>query len=575
MPSPAILLPKGRRAFAKIFRRSSLRLQIALILMAAMLPLLALRLSTLSVEEAHILERAADRALDLARAGAVASTDVVDEARTTLDILSQLPAIHLQPTAECSHMLQRITQTRAWAAGIYILDQHGTVMCSSSSQQMGLNIADRNYVREALATRTFATSDYIVGKVSRQPMIGSALPVFGPSGELNRILVATISTDWLTRLAEDAVKANPGSQVMLIDGSGVVLAQAPNGADAVGKPVEVPALGTGLVTEQPEVRRTKGPDGDDRIFGITPVPRTRAHLVVGLSAAEELSHLAHHRRNALLDVLLSATVTIGLIWFYLRFRLIRPMDILLDHAADVGAGRLGTRIAARNWPHELSELGSKLNAMTAKLERHSAQQAEARRELLMQSMTDPLTGIANRRGFDAHFGILWQEATAAGKSLGILMLDADHFKSFNDRYGHGAGDEVLAAIGELLAQTASRTAGFAARLGGEEFALILPGSDEDAALVVADRLCRDMAERNLTHQASTFGCVTVSIGAASVAPTADTLRKDLLEAGDAALYLAKSTGRNRAMGASRLKAAMSGHAAAGVGQERISKTIPA
>lgn len=172
-------------------------------------------------------------------------------------------------------------------------------------------------------------------------------------------------------------------------------------------------------------------------------------------------------------------------------------------------------------------------------------------QLLRRSESDALTGLANRRSFDTQYAELWKKAMISGTPLSVIVVDVDHFKKLNDRYGHLYGDEVLKRIGSLLQQALRVKDDFAARFGGEEFVILLPSTYETAAVQVAERL-RKMVELAgfpaLDPSQGPYDMsirATVSCGVATAYPTAQDLSEKLLEAADKALYQAKAEGRNR------------------------------
>lgn len=167
-----------------------------------------------------------------------------------------------------------------------------------------------------------------------------------------------------------------------------------------------------------------------------------------------------------------------------------------------------------------------------------------RAALERRSATDGLTLLANRAGFDAALEREWQVALREGRPLGLLLVDVDHFKSLNDLAGHPAGDERLRRIAALLSGACRRPTDFAARWGGDEFALLLPGADTTACLVIAHELLDAMRRAALPHPA--HGTVTLTLGAASHRPVSGMQASALLAAADAALYRAKAAGRDRA-----------------------------
>jgi diguanylate cyclase (GGDEF)-like protein len=169
------------------------------------------------------------------------------------------------------------------------------------------------------------------------------------------------------------------------------------------------------------------------------------------------------------------------------------------------------------------------------------QQADLLRSI---ALNDGLTGIANRRKFDANLETQWQHCQRNAQPLSLLMLDVDFFKRYNDHYGHQQGDICLQEIARTLEESLQRPLDLAARYGGEEFALILPHTDMKGASYIADKILLNVQNLGLEHQTSDAAdWVTLSIGAATITPTAAANPTQLLSAADQQLYLAKSAGR--------------------------------
>jgi diguanylate cyclase (GGDEF)-like protein/PAS domain S-box-containing protein len=167
--------------------------------------------------------------------------------------------------------------------------------------------------------------------------------------------------------------------------------------------------------------------------------------------------------------------------------------------------------------------------------------------LVERAASDGLTGLANRRHFDERLRDEWARAKRDGTPLSLLMIDVDHFKKFNDQYGHQAGDACLRSVAQILTKEARRPADLAARYGGEEFALLLPATDAEGCAQVGERVRDALRQFGVSHAMNPpSNLVTVSLGGATNLPggiTADCT--SLLEAADRALYAAKDGGRDR------------------------------
>jgi diguanylate cyclase (GGDEF)-like protein/PAS domain S-box-containing protein len=161
------------------------------------------------------------------------------------------------------------------------------------------------------------------------------------------------------------------------------------------------------------------------------------------------------------------------------------------------------------------------------------------------SLVDAVTDVANRRQFDRALADEWARAIRAGTSIALVLVDVDHFKPYNDRYGHPAGDDCLRRIAAVLGRTLLRAGDVVARYGGEEFGAILPLTDIDAATAVAERMRRSVEALAMPHGAVPLGVVTISGGVAATRPEMGSNPLDLVALADAALYEAKAAGRNR------------------------------
>jgi two-component system chemotaxis family response regulator WspR len=183
--------------------------------------------------------------------------------------------------------------------------------------------------------------------------------------------------------------------------------------------------------------------------------------------------------------------------------------------------------------------------------------------------TDALTGLANRRTFNAQLAIEWEGAASRRQPLAMLMIDVDFFKLFNDRYGHVQGDTCLRKVANILqtevrikgrpedrletdtasshahADTLSRKRDFVSRYGGEEFAVLLADADLEAAMIVGNRIRQAVEDMLMAHVGAPWGYVSISVGAAATMPSATSSPRSFVESADNALYQAKQSGRNR------------------------------
>jgi diguanylate cyclase len=215
----------------------------------------------------------------------------------------------------------------------------------------------------------------------------------------------------------------------------------------------------------------------------------------------------------------------------------------LDHAHDGESMRAVIEILVKG-AHEMERNNKKLEATLSASKQEIQQLQESLQAVRTESLTDPLTTLSNRKFFDQALAKAMAAAKEANQPLALLMADIDHFKTFNDKYGHLTGDQVLRLVALSVKQNV-KGQDVAARYGGEEFIVALPNTTLQSAITVADHIRRAVMTKELMKRSSgeRLGRITISIGAAALRP-ADTAQT-LIERADMCLYAAKRNGRNR------------------------------
>ncbi|MBL3557279.1 MULTISPECIES: diguanylate cyclase [Marinobacter] len=194
---------------------------------------------------------------------------------------------------------------------------------------------------------------------------------------------------------------------------------------------------------------------------------------------------------------------------------------------------------------ELLRLNAELTSKHQKVLEIQSELQSANAELKRLSEHDPLTGLSNRLALEKKLEQAWEILSRTGDPLSVMLADIDHFKLYNDRYGHQAGDEALKQVAVALTEAAQRKSDMAARYGGEEFLLVLPGTDTGAAMEIAASLREQVIAANIEHDYSPVEpFLTISIGISTVVPSSDLTMEDLISAADKALYKVKERGRN-------------------------------
>jgi diguanylate cyclase (GGDEF)-like protein len=284
--------------------------------------------------------------------------------------------------------------------------------------------------------------------------------------------------------------------------------------------------------------------GVRRIFGYVQIPWTDARLAVGLDERVVLGRVDREIGIAYLQFGLFGMLVLLIAWFGGEQLVVQPIRSLARTAARFGRGDLKVHATHEPLLAEFEPLAVALDDMARKLAAREEELQIANEHLEELASLDGLTGLANRRGFDMRLQEAWRHAAKTGKPLALMMVDIDHFKLYNDHYGHIAGDTCLRGVGETLSIVTLKDATVVARYGGEEFALLLPGIDCAQAVEIAEQARGAIEHMDISHAEAPCGRVTISIGVAAVVPDAGESASSLIEAADIGLYAAKRRCRN-------------------------------
>lgn len=319
------------------------------------------------------------------------------------------------------------------------------------------------------------------------------------------------------------------------------------------------AAGKLLSSASEQQQATLELDGERYLFNLRRLSDPHGlEFLVGVVLPEQAftAPLADGARQTLFLTLLAVIVgtVIGLM---LARRIAAPVERISRRADRLALGELEQQMEQRSPIREVNQLGRSFSRMAGELSRlinnletRVAERTEAlekaNAELEGLSMLDGLTGIANRRRFDNQLHSEWQRARREQTPLSLVLCDIDYFKDFNDHFGHQAGDEALKHVARLLAASLHRPADLAARYGGEEFALILPLTDLEGAIQVAESARRALhAGALLRNDLPDHDRLSISLGVATIRPDHDSEPGTLIAQADRQLYLAKQRGRNQ------------------------------
>jgi diguanylate cyclase (GGDEF)-like protein len=347
----------------------------------------------------------------------------------------------------------------------------------------------------------------------------------------------------MSEVAVSAAEHLPTS-VLLIDRGGTLVAASADQKGFIGKGFAGQDLVRDMLANDQGTVTSVGLDGVRRIFAYVRVPWMQARLAIGLDETAVHSDIDRELDLAYVQLALIGIFVLLVAWFGGEKLIVRPIRKLARMAAHLGRGDLQARAMQEPWLAEFKPLAAALDDMARKLAVREEELHIANQHLDELANLDGLTGLANRRGFDRQLEQQWQRAGQHRERLALMMIDIDHFKLYNDRYGHLAGDACLRAVGETLSLVTLDEAVIVARYGGEEFALLLPGLDLEQAAALADDARGAIENLVIKHDEAPCGLVTISIGVESLVPELGQSPDHLVEAADSALYAAKRQGRN-------------------------------
>jgi diguanylate cyclase (GGDEF)-like protein len=390
--------------------------------------------------------------------------------------------------------------TARYKGDILLLDKHGDVLADSSLiEPKPGNFADRDYFLAHVFNRD--TGMFISRPFkprcdcddSDQWRISFSRRISSPTGEFLGVAVASMRMSYFDQLF-NSLDIGTGSTLGIIDNDGILLAQKPyREPNSIGKSFSSrPNVVRMLQERNGTFESVSSVDHQRRLYTFTRVGNLPLTVIVALSVDEVF---ATWNRTAYVISGATGVLCIGLLW--LTWLLCRELRL-----------------------------------------RQSAEQ-----ELSQLAATDALTGVANRRSLDQTLRHEWFRAQRSGKPLSLLMIDADHFKAFNDRHGHQAGDEALRALAEVINANVHRPTDLVARYGGEEFSVILAETGSDGARQIAEHIREAVQKLPLVDAGEQP--MSVSIGIATWTAASEITLEQLLFSADKALYQAKERGRNR------------------------------
>jgi len=538
----------GRRT-SKLKALFGIRARLVLLALILVVPLMLDRVRLLEDQRARQATQAANELSELARHTADAQREIISTVQAVLKSSAYIYSAASQQGRGCAVMRASLRVDLPWIRSISILSGDGKIMCSTTASIVDLDLSDRDYFKRARDFHEFVLSDYVFSRAANLPTIMAAYPVSAIEGIQDAVVIAAVDLDWISQLIENR-GGRAGISVVLVDSKGIILATRSDRADLIGRPLEDTSLLEAVTLREIDLDREFGSisfqsaSGQMKAVSFARVTGTQARLIVSIEESKMLGDVDRDIMTAYLQLAVVGFLALLGAWMAGERLIIRPIDVMTRTAQRFGQGDLAARTSSASVPREFAPLANAFNTMASQLAEREREMLAANDRLTVIASVDMVSGLANRRGFQSRLDFEWMKALQTAEKLSVLMIDVDHFKMFNDTYGHPEGDACLSRLGAALSAIADGHDGFAARYGGEEFCLLLPGVGEAYALQVGETVRAAVEALAIPHHTSGYGIVTVSVGVAAVAPGEAQPPDDLIEAADAALYAAKRRGRN-------------------------------
>jgi diguanylate cyclase (GGDEF)-like protein len=536
------------RKKAKLKQVLGIRARLALLALILVVPLMLERARSLEDTRSKQLTLASTEFANLAKHSADAQQEVISSVETMLKSAAYIRASAGGVGRSCDLLRASVPVNLPWIRSLSIVSKEGRIQCSTLNILVGIDLSDRAYFKKAQESRDFVFSDFLLAKSNNEPIVVAAYPVSAIAAGQDALIVATVNLEWMSKIMRN-FDGRAGVSAVLVDSAGTVLAAPADEASMVGHPLDMISQLSMIAQKALGSDQAEGSfsfvasDGSKRIVDFVRIAGTESRLIVSTDEAKVSAAINRDIRTAYLQLgFVSLFVLLGALIAAEKL-IIAPIEMLAATAKRFGQGDWSAR-AARKLPAEFVPLARALNAMAAQLGQRERELVASNDRLTVIASIDMLSGLANRRGFQSRLDFEWLKAQQYDNELSLLMIDVDHFKLYNDAYGHPAGDTCLARLGETLSGIAAETMGFAGRYGGEEFCLLLPNTASNQAAEIGESVRASIQRLAMPHCTSSHQTVTVSVGVATTHPSADLQPSDLIEAADAALYAAKHRGRN-------------------------------
>lgn len=526
----------------------SIRTRLALVIILSALPALGLSIYNGLERRAQAERNARSDLMRLASLAAKRQEETIEGARQLLFAVAGTATSLRQDPSACQGFFMRLVRS---SEGLYhsmgIHGPDGQLMCSASGATGASNMNNGRYFGLASQSRKFAVGGYQAGSATGQAGLNFGYPLVDDDKRLLGIVFAGLDLKKMNELTT-RTPLPEGGRLTILDSGGVILARQPAAVGGIGEKERNPRVIQAVQEKTSDLFEIDDTDGIRRLFavqgvGTNPDGNVPLHIVVSIPRRIILADANKALLQTVIGIVIATSLLLFGAWYGVEVAILRRLRALLAVTNHIRAGDLTARTRFPPSEEDLCQLGNALDDMAQALQKRDADLKQALRELSEQVITDPLTRLNNRRYLWDFLGRDLIRARRAVLPVAAILFDIDHFKRFNDTWGHEAGDLVLRSVADVIRQNV-RGSDIACRYGGEEFIIILSEATRTVAVQRAETIRRDIERMELVFGDKPLERVTASFGVALYPTHADNAEA-LVRAADDALYRAKESGRNR------------------------------
>ena len=429
------------RRKAKLKRVLGIRARLALLAVILVAPLMLDRARSLEDTRGKQVALASEEFVRLANHSAETQREVISSVETVLKSAAFIRASAGGVVRACDILRASLPNNLPWIRNVLLVGGDGRVQCSTNNTFVGIDLGDRPYVMKARASGGMAFSDFTYVEAIKMPVILAAYPVAAINKDSDAVVVASISLDWMSKVMEN-LGARSGVSAALVDANGIVLAAPKDRASIVGKSLDTVPLLSAIAEKALSSTDEEGSlsfvavDGSKRSLSYARIAGTGARLIASIDEDRVTSAINRDIRTAYLQLgFVTLFVLLGALIAAEKL-IIKPIDVMASMAKRFGQGDRSARVVLSRLPSEFVPLARAFNGMAAQLSERENELVATNDRLTVIASIDMLSGLANRRGFQSRLDFEWMKAQQYDCELSLMIINVNHFKLFNDTYGH-------------------------------------------------------------------------------------------------------------------------------------------